>query len=170
MALQASIAATITANQTFALDSISTTKDSVSFPITRTYTDGVMWHDTRTLAAGTSETLDLASGVLDKFNNAVYFSRINVIAIKNRESVSNRNLQVGGAASNQFYGFLSDPADKLNLPNGASVLFENPNGYDVVVGDDETSNDSIANDQLKITNDSAGSITYDILIIGTMTD
>lgn len=130
-----------------------------------TLTDGTgsgqadrVFSDQRTIAASSSETLDLNS-MVDPFAIAKTIAKIKFIMIVASSSNTN-NVEVGGAASNQFYANLfKDSSDKIVLRPGAAFCFYDPTGLTVT--------DASA-DSLKIANSSSGSsVTYDILIVGT---
>lgn len=119
----------------------------------------LIWHDERTLAASTSENLDLAGGLTDAFGNVLTFARIKGIIVA--ASLANANLvQVGGAASNAFVNWVANSSDIINVRPGATFAMVAPDAtaYAVTGG---------TADILKIANSGAGTpVTYDIVLIG----
>jgi hypothetical protein len=118
-----------------------------------------VFHDRRTLTASNSENLDLAGSLTNKFGTTLTFTKIKAILIK-ASSANTNNVLVGGAASNQFINWVSDPTD---------VIVVRPGGFFMIVAPDSTGYAVTAatGDLLKIANSSAGtSVTYDIIIIG----
>lgn len=117
-----------------------------------------VFSDQRTITASSSETLDLNS-MVDPFAVARTIAKIKMIFIKASSSNVN-NVEIGGAASNQFYAnMFKDSSDKVVLRPGACWMHYDPTGLTVT--------DSSA-DSLKIANSSSGSsVVYDILIVGT---
>jgi hypothetical protein len=118
-----------------------------------------VWSDSRTLAASTTEDLDLAGVLVDAFGATITLARVKGLII--RAAAGNTNpVVVGGAASNGFVGWVADATDKVNVrPGGVLGLFAPDSaGYPVTAG---------TADLLRIGNGGAGtSVTYDIVIIG----
>jgi hypothetical protein len=118
-----------------------------------------MWSDHRTLAASTSESLDLAGSLVDAFGATITFARIRGIIVK-AASANTNNVLVGGAASNGFLNWVSDQTD---------VVVVRPGGLFVSIAPDTTAYAVTAatGDLLKVANSSSGtSVTYDIFLIG----
>ena len=147
---------------------LSTIKDIASLSVDDSLANGtaidqadVLWHDRRTLAASTSEDLDLAGSLVSALTGAaVTFAKIKCIYIKNRASTAGYILAVGGASSNQFVGWVANASDIVNIgPDGVMLLW-NPSlaGYAVTAS---------TGDLLKINNTGGGSLDYDIVLIGT---
>lgn len=118
-----------------------------------------LFSDVRTLAASTSEELDLAAALVDAFGATLTFVKIRGIYIV-AAAANTGNIVVGGAASNAFAGPFADDTDKVELPAEAYVEWVNPKaGWAVTAG---------TGDLLKIENDDSGaSASYTIQIIGT---
>ncbi len=118
-----------------------------------------IFHDRRTLTASSTENLDLAGALTNKFGTTLTFTKIKAIVI-HAASGNTNNVLVGGAASNQFINWVSDPTD---------VIVVRPGGTFILVAPDATAYAVTAatGDLLKIAN-SAGStsVTYDVVIIG----
>jgi len=118
------------------------------------------WSDTRTLADGANETLDLAGGLTDAFGDTVTFANVKALYLYNKSS--DANLVIGGAASNAFSALFGDAADKMVLAPGGRLLVwatASASGYAVTA---DTA------DQLQLAHDGSGESTleYDIVIIG----
>jgi hypothetical protein len=118
----------------------------------------LVFADTRTIAASSSEDLDLAGGLTSAFGAAITFAKVRAIVVRAAEANTN-NVVVGGAASNAFTGPFADATDKINVPPGGEVLLTAPNaGWTVTAS---------TGDLLKVANSSSGStVSYDIIIIG----
>ena len=112
--------------------------------------------DERTLADAASENLDLAGGVTDAFGVAVTFTKIKVLAIKNKSAA--QTLSVGGAASLGFIGWVGDPTDIIKIGPGAmALLICDPAGVTVTAA---------TGDLLKVANSAGAVCAYDIFIAG----
>jgi hypothetical protein len=117
----------------------------------------VVWHDERTLAAGTPESLDLAGALACAFG-VITFSKVKLIAIKVVTTTPNYRLEVGGAAANQFINWVGNANDVIIVGAGGLFCLSSPvDGYAVTGG---------TGDLLKINNPSAGGVTYDIWVVG----
>ena len=119
----------------------------------------LMWHDQRTLAASTSEDLDLSGPLTDAFGEAASFARVKAIIVASA-TTNGALIQVGGAAGNQFLNWVADATDIIQV---------RPGGFMMLVAPDATAYAVTAatGDLLKINNsDAAASATFDIYIIG----
>lgn len=117
--------------------------------------------DTRTLAASSSEELDLAGGLTDAFGNTLTFTKVKALIITAADANTNQ-VHVGGAASNGITSFCVAANDIMRvMPGGTLAMIAPQNaGYFVVAG---------TGDLLKIANSAGGtSVTYTIIIIGTV--
>lgn len=115
--------------------------------------------DTRTLAASTSESLDLAGGLTNALGATVTFTKVKAIAVI-ADSGNGDNIEVGGAATNAVINWVGDATDVINVPAGGIFLITAPGlaGFAVTAG---------TGDLLKINNADAGaSGTYTIIILG----
>ncbi|MDX3065398.1 hypothetical protein PV518_25015 [Streptomyces sp. ND04-05B] len=119
-----------------------------------------IFQDRRTLAASTSEDLDLAGVLSDPMNQALTFARIKVLAVIAAAANAN-NVIIGGAASNAWVGPFGAAAHTIAARPGEPKLIAcaaDATAYPVTAG---------TGDQLKIANSGAGTpVTYDIVIIG----
>lgn len=119
----------------------------------------MLWTDTRTLAASTSEVLDLAGSLVGAFGATLTFARVKGLLIRAADGNTN-DLLIGGAASNGFASWVGDPTDKVKIKPGGLLLLMAPGaiGYPVTAG---------TGDGLQVANSAAGtSVTYDVAVIG----
>lgn len=135
--------------------------DSGGLPeFTFTLTDGtgndqaqLQWYDSRTLTAGTSETLDLQA-LTGRHSDTITFSEVKWVIINIRSPGSSKSLTVGGAASNEWSALLGAAGDKYKVQQ-----------FDMKIGCEGWTVDA-THKNLKIENPGAGSVTYDIIILG----
>lgn len=116
--------------------------------------------DTRTIAASTTEDLDLAGGLTDAFGAAITFTKIKAIMIKAAAANTN-NVHVGGDA-NGLAGLFGDLSDLIVVRPGGTFYISAPDAtaYAVTGG---------TGDILQVANSSSGTgVDYDIIIIGTV--
>ena len=119
----------------------------------------LLWHDVRTLAGSATEDLDIAGGITDSFGAAVTFARVRGLIISNQTTSAGIILEVGGAASNEWYAWAGAAGDKAKVgPDGVLYLW-NPSAAGVAV----TAGSA---DTLKIANTGGSTVTYQIVIIG----
>ena len=167
------MATVLTTNLSVVLDTLyqstldlSTSNDAMKVEQTEYLTDGttankadVIWHDTRSLNATSSEDLDMAGSLTDAFGNTVTFVDVKGIFIRNKTTTSTYELAVGGASSNQFINWVGDSSDIVNIGAGGCLLLTAPvDGWAVTAS---------TGDLLKINNANAGAVSYDIVIWGT---
>jgi len=139
--------------------------DSANWPVW-TVTDGtganqmdIIWHDQRTLAATTSENLDLAGSLTDTYGTTLTFVKVKFIYV-GAATANGGLIQVGGAASNAFVNWVANSSDIIQVRAGGAFILYTPDatGYAVTAGTD---------DILKINNTDSAEATYDIVIGGT---
>src|SRR5437870_1880113 len=81
-----------------------------------------IFHDTRTLAASTTENIDLAGSLVDVYGATITFARIKALIVAGAAANTN-NVQVGGAAANAFINWVADATDIINVrPGGLMVV------------------------------------------------
>jgi hypothetical protein len=117
------------------------------------------WHDQRTLGVSAAEDLDLAGGLTNLLGDVITFTKIKAIFVFAATANTN-NVEVGGAAANQFPLFKA-VTDILPVRPGGVFWITAPdaNGIAVTAG---------TGDKLQIKNSGAGtSVTYDIILVGT---
>ncbi|MHC2578228.1 hypothetical protein ACVI1J_009682 [Bradyrhizobium diazoefficiens] len=115
----------------------------------------IAFMDTRTLAASTSENLDLAGALVDAFGATIAAAKVKAIMIENPEA-SLSTLTVGAAASNTFNGPFSGATHSVDLKPGDRVLFVSRTGWPVTAA---------TGDLLKVANGAGGSVNYNIEFI-----
>ena len=146
---------------------IATATMPVEFDAASVFTDGTganqakkIWHDTRTLSASATESLDLYGGLTDAFGTTLNFAKIKAVVITAASGNTN-SVQVTRPASNGVPLFMA-ASDGIALTPGASfaAVFPDANGIAVTAS---------TGDLLTLTN-SAGStsVTYTIIVIGTV--
>ena len=117
----------------------------------------LVFADTRTLTASSTESLDLAGGLTDAFGAAITFVEVVAILIKPASGNTN-NVLVGGAASNGFATPFGDASDVIKVTPKGFLMLVSDEGYAVTAG---------TGDLLKIANSGSGSsVTFDIVIVG----
>ena len=150
------------------LNSLSNPQDFLAFRKDIGFTNGTganqadkRWSSAgRSLASTVAESLDLAGALLDYRGNAITFARIRGIAIFNNAAIGASNLiQVGGAAANAFVNWVTAATAIVNVvPQGYLVLMApTATAYVVTAG---------TGDLLQIKNSAAGTISYDIALLG----
>ncbi len=117
-----------------------------------------LYHATRTLALSSAETLDLYGGLADGFGNTLNFVKIKLLLIWNKSATAGYNLVVG-AASAPFETWTSVTGSTIKVGPGGLLLLYNPSL--AAFGVTNTTADG-----LKINNGNAGSVDYDIVIVG----
>lgn len=160
MSLSGTVSMPVTMTETRALD-LSTTQDPVAISSDSlfSFTDGtgalgvqVAWHDTITLADGGNEEIDLAGGKTNAFGQTVTFTKIKAMYFKNNSS--DADLEIGGAAANQFLMVKAAGDAILVKPGGVlCIATADADGYPVTAG---------TGDLLRIEHDGTGSSTMDV--------
>lgn len=146
--------------ETKSLD-LSTPRDALSLSETHTITDGTgadqfdeHFHDTRPIAAGANDDLDLAGGLTDAFGNTITFSAIKALQIINSGTVE---IQIDQSVANGFTAWFTGIQ---KIPAGGTLQLVAPTaaGYAVTAG---------TGDILRITNnDGSTAASYKIAIGG----
>lgn len=166
MSQSASISLSVAVSQSVAGD-VNAAKNTIDVASLLTLLNGTgadqasqAFSDERSLAASTSESLDLAGSLVDAFGNTITFTKIKVMLVM-ADAANGDNIEVGGAATNAFASFLGDASDVVIVPPGGLILITAPdaNGFAVTAA---------TGDLLKINNaDSGAAGTYTIVLIGT---
>lgn len=119
----------------------------------------LIFADSRTLTASSTENLDLAGSLASPHGATLTFATVKAIYIKAAAANTN-NVVVGGAGSNTFVGPFSDSSDKIAVrPGGVLMISATETGWTVTAS---------TGDILLVANSSSGtSVTYDIIIVGT---
>jgi hypothetical protein len=117
-----------------------------------------VWSDKRTIAASSSEELDLAGGLTDVYGGTVTLATVKMLAIV--ASSANTNDVVVGAASENAWDALLGDSGTLTLKPGQFFV----TGLPSAAGMGVTASTA---DLLKVANSSSGSsVTYDIFLYG----
>ncbi len=118
-----------------------------------------LFFDERTIAASSSEELDLAGSLTNAFGETITFTKVKGIVIFALAANTN-NVVVGGAAEHAFAAMFDDAADELVIRPGGLFVLTAPNVDGMAVG-------AGASDKLKVANSSSGTgVTYQIAIWG----
>ena len=118
--------------------------------------------DLRSLAASTTEDLDLVGGFTDGLGNTVSPAKVKGIMLINYSTT--QTLQVGKSASNGWTGLLSGTTDTMSLPKAAGnslpgmLFWFSPQATAITAG---------TGDKIAITNPSGSTASYLIILIGT---
>lgn len=144
---------------------LGNTAYQLNYSQTHTFTNGTgaaavnnIWSDTRTIAASTTEDLDLAGGVVNAFGTTLTFTKIKGIII--HAASGNTNNVVVGGDTNGLIGWVGASNDLINIRPGGTFALIDPGagGYTVT---------ATTGDILQVANSSSGSsVSYDIVIIG----
>ena len=113
----------------------------------------------RTIAASSSENLDLAGVLVDPLGATVTFAKVKAILVI-AASTNTNNVVVGATGTNAFIGPFVDATDGLSIPPGGAVLITHPGaGWSVT---------ATTADLLKVANSGSGTgVTYKVVLIGT---
>jgi len=93
----------------------------------------VLWSDERSIAASSTENLDLAGVLADVFGATVAAAKVKAIQIQADADNAN-NVVVFGAASNAFNGPLSGTTPKITLEPGQHFQATSEVGWTVTAG------------------------------------
>jgi len=148
---------------------LSIVTDSSKLEYSKGLSDGVgenqadlLWHDTRTIAAGANDDLDLTALVKSLHGGSITLSlaKVKAILIHNTAEDAAEDLQVDSSAPASIVAPFGGSATSLvEIPADSPLLLVNRNaGWPVVEG---------SADILRITNLGTGPIDYKIVIVGT---
>lgn len=127
---------------------------------TGSYQANALFADQRTLAASTTENLDLAGVLTDPLGSTLTFATVKAIQVCAADGNTN-NVVVGGADSAQLAGVFSDTSDKVVVKPGGCFIWVAPKTGATVT--------ATTADLLQVGNSSSGSaVTYNVVIIGTV--
>lgn len=119
-----------------------------------------VWHDSRTLSSGTDEDLALSSLPVNLFDGslAIALAKVKAIFLVNTATTEGEDLVVGGATADEWQGPFAAAGNKITVPADSCLLLVNKKaGWTVSAG---------SSDQLRIANNGAGNITYNIAVLG----
>ncbi len=106
-----------------------------------------VFHDTRTLASSTAETIDLTSTLSDDFGTTILFTKVKEIWIRNNNTTTAQVMTVSGNAMGAFLGTtthtqeigptgewgVSSPVDGMTITNTSQdQLTLTPGAYEVI--------------------------------------
>jgi hypothetical protein len=118
-----------------------------------------VFSDERTLAASTSENLDLSGVLANALGATLAFTAVKAILVV-ADAGNTNDVVIGGAASNGFVGPFADATDKINVGPGDVFLITRRSAAGLAVA-------AGTGDILKVANGGAGSaVTYRIIILG----
>lgn len=113
----------------------------------------------RTLTTGSSENLDLAGGLTDRFGTTLTFAKIKAIYIENPSTNSTSISFKPGSSNGWVGGPIGTAAHTVTIPAGGKMFFSAPvSGWTVTAG---------TGDIINIANSAGASNTYILHIIGT---
>ena len=153
-----------------ALD-LSTISDNAKLAFSLDLADGTgdnqvdkIWHDKRTIAIAADDDIDLR-GTGANMTHSIFggtvtieLAKVKAILIKNLSTVSGEDLTIGGHPTQDFSAPFGASGDKIKLGAGGALLLTQPvDGWTVTDGTSDT---------LRIHNDGAASVNYDIVIAG----
>lgn len=167
MALTTDVSLAVIANLTKAIDLTGPLEYPLDYPVRVQLTSGtaagqadVMFTDTRTINASSSEDLDLVGALTDAFGTTFSPARVKALVVKAAAGNTN-NVVVGGASATQWAALLGTTGTVTLRPGAffaAVAGVADATGYVCAAG---------STDLLKIANSSSGSsVTYDIVVIG----
>lgn len=117
----------------------------------------ILFADTRTIAASSTENLDLAGVIAGLLGNTITAAEITAIIVT-ADPTNINDVQLFGAASNAFNGPLSGTTPKLSVGPDDVAMVTNKKGWTVTAG---------TGDILLVGNSGSGSaVTYTIILIG----
>lgn len=164
MTVTAELRFKVTARQTAALD-MGSRSATVSVEKAYPFTNGtlanqadLLWSDERTLAASTSEDLDLAGVLTDAFGATI--TAVELVAIYVEAAAGNTNNVVIGDATQPVPLFGGTNPTLAIKPGGAFMLVAPNAAGQATIGAGST-------DDLKVANSGSGSsVTYKIVVLG----
>jgi len=115
-----------------------------------------LYYAQRTIAASSTENLDLAGALTDPLGATITCAKVKSLTFVAAAGNTN-SVVVGGAGSNTFVGPFADATDKISIPPGGAITLTHPGaGWTVTAS---------TGDILLVANSSSGSgVTYDVLI------
>jgi hypothetical protein len=160
MTLTAQVGVSLQHKYTSALD-LRTLVDELATAYSDAFTDGTgasqanrLFADTRTLADGADESLDLAGGLTDAFGTTITLAKLKALVIINPSAT--QTLTVGNAADPIL--LFGTAAHTVNIPPGGKLMMDWPGtGWTVTGG---------SADKLKIVNSAGAAVDYTIWLIG----
>lgn len=147
---------------------LSTVTDNSNLEYKKSLSDGAgadqadkIWHDTRTLAAGASDDLDLTALANTVYGSTVTINLAKVAAILlvNTSSVAGDKLWLDSSVANAYTGpFAGSATSKVEIGADSPLL--------LVAKKDTFGATSAGNRVLRVTNPGSNSVTYKIVVLG----
>lgn len=116
------------------------------------------FQDIRTLAASTTDSLDLTGSLRDAFGLLITFTSLKCIVVKHKTVGADDVMHVGGGPD-AVGGFVSNVSDRVTIRPGGKFIWWGPKAGALVT--DNTA------DKLRIVNNATSAIEYEILLLGT---
>jgi hypothetical protein len=117
-----------------------------------------MWAKRRTVAASTTDSIDVSGSLVDSFNNTVAFAKVKAVQVINRSTT--QTLSLTRPAANGVPIFTA-AGDTVPIPPGGFFMLVAPGAAGLATVTAGTG------DLIDIVNPAGGSADYDICIIGT---
>jgi len=120
-----------------------------------------IWHDERSLNTATSETINVYNPGVNALGDANAMVKVKAVIIHNKSATAGEKLKLGGEGTANAWSAPFDSSNTAKVicgPDGTIALVD-PSAAGYVAG-------SSSNNLLKIENVGAGTITYQIFIIG----
>ena len=111
------------------------------------------------LAGSATDNVDVAGSLSDAFGTTLTYVKIKMLYIKNNSTTAGNTITVGGHATAALLIFGTAAHTHTIGPNGFMLLWEPSLAGKAVT--------ATTGDLLKILNDTANNVTYDIAIVGT---
>lgn len=120
----------------------------------------MLWHDQRTVAATTSDDLDLAGSLTNAFGETITFTAVKLIIVSIDSPDGTKSLRVGPQnGTNPWQGPFGGTTAAIYLTVYEWLALCNSfSGYGTITAGSA--------DTLRIYNPGAGSVTYNIVILG----
>lgn len=143
---------------------LSSLVDNLAYAPSYTFSDGTgaaqvnrFSSDSRTLASGASETINLNSGLLNSCGNAITLARVKIFIFRSF-STNTTNLTWGPASSSGWVTPFNAASDRIRVV---------PAGISILVAPDATGYlSSPGSASITITNAAGASATYDLVVVG----
>jgi hypothetical protein len=151
---------------------LSKATDPLSYAISQAFADGTglnafnrVFSDTRTLASGANERLNMYSfggaPVTDPVGQALTLSRVALLVIKNKNTTAGNKLVIGNdATSAAWISPFTANTDTIAIEPGGCLILLAPSAAGYVVA-------NTTNHLLKILNAGSGSVDYDVVVFGS---
>lgn len=121
----------------------------------------VVFHNSYTVSASGSQTLDLTGALVDAFGNTIVFKKLKAIQVRNMSSTAGAKVTLGTPAS-EYHDemFTGSGSESINVRPGGLFLWVDPS-------EDATAMVADTDDKLTIANGTGAGITVEVTLIGT---